>query len=142
MKTLKQLLKNFGGWKSHARNTGKLQTCLIPIIKSEISNSNNSLKSDLVNLVHSLFVELWNVAKYICFAKSHGVLGYYNEYQALEGWICKLISAIILINPIQMGFLMYVKQMGWGKTTPSGLFLIRLSYQTYFCYITSLSYAV
>ena len=41
-----------------------------------------------------------------------------------------------------MGFLMYVKRMGWSKITPPGLFLIGLSYQTYFWYITSLSYLV
>ena len=54
--------------------------------------------------------------------------------------------AILTVNIIEhetgflMGFLMYVKRMGWGKITPPGLFLIELSYQAYFWYITSLSY--
>ena len=68
------------------------------MITSGAFNSSNSLKKDLVNLVHSLFVELCNIAKYICFTKSHGVSGYYDKYEAFRGWTCKLISAIILIN--------------------------------------------
>ena len=49
---------------------------------------------------------------------------------------------VIVLTLFKMGFLMYVKRMGWGKITPPGLFLIGLSYQAYFWYITSLSYVV
>ena len=62
MKTLKQLLKNFGGWKM----------CLIPVITSKAFNSSNSLKKDLLNFVDSLFVELWNMAKYFFLLKAVG----------------------------------------------------------------------
>ena len=48
----------------------------------------------------------------------------------------------IALTLFRMGFLIYVKRMGWGKITPPGLFLIGFSYQAYFCYITSLSYLV
>ena len=47
-----------------------------------------------------------------------------------------------LLTLFKMGFLMYVKQMGCGKISPPGLFLIGLSYQAYLWYITSLSYVV
>ena len=56
-----------------------------------------------------------------------------------------LLSNLGLRAPLilfRMGFLMYVKRVGWGKITLPGLFLIGLRYQAYFWYITSLSYVV
>ena len=47
-----------------------------------------------------------------------------------------------LLTLFRIGFLMYVKRMGWGKITPPGFFLIGLSHQAYFCYITFLSCVV
>ena len=52
------------------------------------------------------------------------------------------LSCKLCLTLFRMGFLMYIKRMGWGKITPPGLFLVGLSYQAYFWYITSLSYVV
>ena len=52
----------------------------------------------------------------------------------------RINSSNLIVLYSFLDFLMYVKRMGWGKITPPALFLIGLSYQAYFWYITWLSY--
>ena len=164
LKTASKLIEGFNRIRGLADDlfcTGDIQTIdyALEVYKQYVRNEDfdpflyNSFEINLTLKVLKLELEKFykNLEKFtprlIKFLKYAGYKGHLIDMshkieKTFFEYLEEQFIEVIILTLFKIGFLMYVKRMGWGKITPPGLFLIGLSYQAYFWYITSLSYVV